>query len=113
MCIRDSALESQLREALGRKAPGDRHRFQLARAVVAPAMVWAHEALGVPASFRAHHRAAVSASVDQYPCLVLAANDDDGLLAHAGGEVVPRLRHLALVAEHEPRPAEDPLHFPV
>src|SRR5204862_7708457 len=56
-------FEPQTLEAL--VAARERHRLQLARAVVAPAVIRADEALGVAFTFSAHHRAAVRAAIDE------------------------------------------------
>lgn len=60
----------------------------------------------------ADHGAAVCARIDQaVQVAVLVAGDDDGLAADVGGEVVARIRHLALVGEVDPVALEDVLHL--
>ena len=58
----------------------------------------------------AHLVAAMATGVDHRPNLAGGvAGNDDRLVAHAGGEEVTRPGNLALMAEHEPAPGEDPL----
>src|SRR5262249_49135030 len=50
--------------------------------------------------------------VDHRPELVVPiARDDDRLVAHPGGEVLPGLRYLALMAEEQPATHEDAFHL--
>src|SRR5919204_3876372 len=97
-------VQAQLGELARRVARGERRCLQRAAAVVAPAVVRTDEALDIAATFRADHRAAMRAAVDQYFYrAVIMAADDDRFAPHARREVVAARPHLALVAEHQPR----------
>ena len=105
------AARAELLQPLRRIAGREWHRLEFPAAVVAPAVIRAHEAFGVAPSFGAHHRAAMGAAIDEHMDPVLVPHDDHRFLAHARGEVVAGLRHLALVTQHQPRASEDALHL--
>ena len=89
-------------------APGDPDEFAVR--VVGPGVVRTGEPLGVAPVGAADPHAPVPATVDQgVQRAVQAAGDDDGLLAHIGGEEIAGLRNLALVAEEHPGALEDAL----
>src|SRR5581483_9242907 len=105
-------MKPQLGELAGRIARGERCRLQRAGAVVAPAVVRTDETLDVAAAFGAHHGATMRAAIDQYRYrAIIVTHDDDRLASDARSEVVAGGRNLALVAEHQPRAAEDALEL--
>ena len=98
----------------GRVAAGVRHAEQLAGDVVGPAVIRAGERPRAAAVGRTHHRAPVHAAVhEDGDVAVLAAHHDDRLGPDATGDEVARARDLAVVADEDPSPAEDPLHLVV
>ncbi len=71
-------------------------------------MVEALEAVGIPAALAAHLGAAVGAGVEQRAHhAVLAAHEHDAPQPELAHAEVPRLAHLRLVTEVEPRAFED------
>src|SRR5579883_610522 len=87
-----------------------RHLHYTAVDGVRPAVVRAGERLRVALVVAAHLHAAVPAGIEQdvNPALQVAGKDD-GLLAHAGDEVVTRMGDLALVPNEQPGAREDML----
>ena len=59
-----------------------------------------------------HLGAAVGAAVEQHlHAAVAVARHDHRLASQFGGDVVPRVRYLAAVADEQPGAAEDALHL--
>src|SRR5437879_1036909 len=87
---------------------------QLAGEVVGPAVVRTRERARAPAVGRAHHRAAMHATVGEDRDLALArAHHQDGLGADAAGDEIAGARDLALVADEDPAAVEDAFHLVV
>ena len=92
-------------------ALAERRREQVAREVVDPLVVRAHQLVGVTARRAAERDAAMRAAVQERAHRAIGlAHDDDGLLADPGRHEVARSRDLALERDVAPeRPAEDAL----
>jgi hypothetical protein len=88
--------------------------FERAIVAVGPAVIGAHEALGVAIVDAAHAVAAVAAHVQERvePALSVAGQDDR-VLAHVGVKEIVDRRHQALVPDHQPGAPEDLLHLVV
>ena len=85
---------------------------ELAVGAVGPAVVGADEGGGVAGVGAADAVAAVSTDVEEGVNLAGGvAGDEDGVLAHVGGEEVAGVGYLGLVAEEEPAAGEDALLF--
>ena len=85
---------------------------ELAVGTVGPAVVGADERGGVAGIGTADAIAAVAADVEEgADRAVGVAHHEDRVLAHVGGEVVPGIGDLGLVAEEQPAAGKDLLQF--
>src|SRR5260221_3542853 len=93
-------------------APLERHGEQRAVGAVGPAVVAAAEMPDVALAVADHLGAAMAAAVveDMHGAVAVPAHDD-GLPAERRRDVVAGLRHLAVVADIDPGPPEDPRHL--
>src|SRR5205823_12341338 len=93
-------------------ALGPGHAAQLAAVEVGPAVVRALEGAGIAARLAADAGAAVRAAVEEGAQLAAGiAQHDERTQAELRGEVIVRLRNLALVREVAPDAAEDVRHL--
>ena len=80
--------------------------------VEAPAVEPAGDGLHVAASARCQDRAAMRAGIDEGAQLaVFLADHEDRLPPDIGRVVIAEIPHLAFMAEIDPDPAEDAIHF--
>jgi len=88
--------------------------FEGAVVAVRPAVIGAHEALGVAVVNATHAVAAVTAHVEErvQPALSVAGQDDR-VFTHVGIEEIVGRGHQALVPDHQPGAPEDLLHLVV
>ena len=103
-----------LRVPVRRIASRRRHGEQRAVQAVGPAVIGADE-LG-DRSFRGatDGRSAMGAAVEQHlHAAVALTHHHDRLPAHMGGDEIAGPRDLAVMAEQEPGPAEDPRHLQI
>jgi hypothetical protein len=108
------ARESTLRgsDDRTRVAFGQREAAEASVGVVGPAVIGAHELARGAGRDLAHLGAAMGAPVDQHAHRAVGVpRHDDRLAAHPRGEEIARVPDLALVAEHQPRAAEDPVEL--
>ncbi len=95
-----------------RIALGQRHLGERSVGLVRPAVIAADEPPGIAAIVRAHHRAAMTAAVEQNVDLAIGmARDDHALAPHPRGDVVARVGNLAFVRDVKPGAAEDLRHL--
>src|SRR5262249_38733468 len=97
---------------IGGAAFRHRHGGEAAVGVEAPAVIATGQPRRVALALVGHLGAAVSAAIEQHiDAAVAVADHDYGLTAELDGDVIAGVRHLALVADEQPRAAEDALHF--
>src|SRR5206468_6330317 len=90
---------------------GERNDREGAVGGVRPAVIRTDELAGRSRRRLAHGRAPMSAAVDEHvDRAVGVSRHDHGLARHPRREEVAGIAHLALVAEEQPGPAEQPLH---
>ncbi len=88
-------------------------RAQGAVDFVDPAMIGAHEALGVPLTFDYAHVAMATDSRKRAKLSILSTNDHQGFVGQGQREVVSRLFHLFCPSHTNPVFAKDVLQFPL
>ena len=106
--------QAALRAALLGVALRRRHGEQGAVQPVGPAVIGADELGDGAPGGAAHGRSAMGAAVEQHPHAAVAlAHHEDRLPAHLRRHEIARARDLAVMAEQQPGPAENPFHLQV